>query len=174
MRTNLSSITRALETNPSASKTLKQKFVEKEWLDLIANPTEEQLVTLVLGRIEQDVNQYGDFIAMLRDIEGMDLIVNMLTMTSLLLGRRESKEDEWARDMRKERDESEGRSEEGMKECIESEGGREKVERRRKGWRQGSRKRKEGESSDTDLQTQLIRVYYLQGPQLRAAVKGSQ
>ena len=79
MRTNLGSITRALKTTPSASQTLKQKMIEKGWLDPIASPTEEQLVTLVLERIDQDVNQFGEFIAMLRDIEGMDLIVNTLT-----------------------------------------------------------------------------------------------
>ena len=78
MRTNLSSITRALQLSPSASQSLRQKFQEKEWLGLTASPTEEQLVTLVLGRIEQDVNQYDEFIAMLCGIEGMDLIVNTL------------------------------------------------------------------------------------------------
>ena len=81
MRTNLSSISRALQLNPSASQSLRQKFKEKEWLGLTANPTEEQLVTLVLGRIEQDVNQYGEFIAMLCDIEGMDLTMSTLTGT---------------------------------------------------------------------------------------------
>ena len=86
VRTNQSSITRALQLIPSASQSLRQKFQEKEWLGLTASPTEEQLVTLVLGRIEQDVNQFGEFIAMLRDIEGMDQIVNTMTgMTFLLL-----------------------------------------------------------------------------------------
>ena len=79
MRTNLSSITRALQLSPSASQSLGQKFQEKGWLDLTASPTEEQLVTLILGRIELDVNQYDEFIAMLCGIEGMDLIVNTLT-----------------------------------------------------------------------------------------------
>lgn len=90
VRTNLSSITKALQFNLSASQSLRQKFKEKEWLDLTANPTEEQLVVLALGRIEQDCSQYGELIAMLCDTEGMDLIVNKLTGMSchhILCGR---------------------------------------------------------------------------------------
>ena len=89
MRTNLSSITRGIRSLPRARRALSLRFKEKEWLDLTASPTEEQLVTLVLGRIEQDANQYDEFLAMLRDIEGMDLIVNTLTgMTWRMKGER--------------------------------------------------------------------------------------
>ena len=77
--TNLESITTALQLNPPASQSLRQKCKEKKWLGLAANPREEQLATFVLGRIEQDANQYDEFITMLRDIEGMDLIVKTLT-----------------------------------------------------------------------------------------------
>ena len=79
MRTNLDTIVKTLESNQSASETLRRKVKPKGWLGLATNPTAEELVTLVLGRIEHDVNQYGEFIDMLRDIEGMDLIVNTLT-----------------------------------------------------------------------------------------------
>ena len=48
-------------------------------MKLAANPTEEELVTIVLGRIGQDASQYGEFIDMLCDIAGMDLIVKTLT-----------------------------------------------------------------------------------------------
>ena len=79
MRNNLNRIVRYLKSSPSANGTLSWKFIEKGWLAAIANPTEDQLVTLLLGRIEYDANQYGEFIDMLRDIEGMDLIVKSLT-----------------------------------------------------------------------------------------------
>ena len=79
MRNNLNSIVRDLKSSPSASGTLSRKFIEKGWLDATANPTEDQLVRQVMGRIEHDVNQYGEFIDMLCDIEGMDLIVDSLT-----------------------------------------------------------------------------------------------
>jgi len=79
VKTNLSSIITALQSNPSARNSLRQKFKEKGWLSITNSPTEEQLVTHALGRIELDPNQYGKLIAMLKEISGMDLIVNKLT-----------------------------------------------------------------------------------------------
>jgi len=79
VRNNLNSIVTYLKSNPSASDTLSRIFIEKGWLNVTATATadrrEDQLVTLVLGRIELDVNQYGEFIAILNDVPGMDLIV---------------------------------------------------------------------------------------------------
>ena len=75
MRNNLKSITQALQLNPHASQSVRQKFKEKGWLPIAANPTEEELVELVLGRIELDASQYGEFIAILNGVPGMDLIV---------------------------------------------------------------------------------------------------
>ena len=84
MKTNLSSIITALQSNPSARNSLRQKFKEKGWLSITDSPTEEQLVTRALGRIELDPKQYRVFLAMLRDIEGLDLIVNRLTGMTIL------------------------------------------------------------------------------------------
>ena len=78
VKTNLSRITGALQSIPSARDSLRRKFKEKGWLTPTGNPTEEELVTHALGRIELDPNQCGKFVAMLSDIEGMDLIVNRL------------------------------------------------------------------------------------------------
>ena len=79
MQNNLNRITKALQLNRFASESVRQKFKEKRWLTIAANPSEEELVTLVLGRIELDSSQYGEFIAILSDVAGMDLIVNTLT-----------------------------------------------------------------------------------------------
>ena len=79
IKTNLSSIITALQSNPSARNSLRQKFKEKGWLSITESPTEEQLVTHALGRIELDPKQYRVFLVMLRDVEGLDLIVNRLT-----------------------------------------------------------------------------------------------
>ena len=79
VRSNLSDIVRALQLTPSAKQTLCLKFIEREWLDLSADPKEKDLVTQALGRIELDVNQFEVFVEMLRDIEGMDQIVQILT-----------------------------------------------------------------------------------------------
>ena len=84
VKTNLSSIITALQSNPSARNSLRQKFKEKGWLSITDSPTEEQLVTRALGRIELDPKQYRVFLAMLRDIEGLDLIVNRLTGMTIL------------------------------------------------------------------------------------------
>ena len=59
MRTNLDAIVETLESNQSASQTLRRKVKAKKWLGLATNPTAEELVTLVLGRIKHDANQYG-------------------------------------------------------------------------------------------------------------------
>ena len=78
VNTNRSRITSALKSNPTASKTLKQKFKEESWLEPTDDPDEDALVTLILNRIKHDVNQFQKFIHMLRDIAGMDQIENML------------------------------------------------------------------------------------------------
>ena len=79
MQTNQSWIIRALEYNPSAKDSLRRKFKDQGWLTPGEDSTAEKLVSHALGRIEMDPNQYGKFIIMLRDIEGMDLIVNKVT-----------------------------------------------------------------------------------------------
>ena len=66
-------------SNPPASKTLKEKFKEKSWLEPTDDRDDDGLVTLVLNRIEHDINQFEEFIKMLKDIEGTDLIVGILT-----------------------------------------------------------------------------------------------
>ena len=80
VRSNLSDIVRALQLIPSAKQNLCLKFKEREWLDLPADPTEEQLVYQALGRIELDVNQFEVFVKMLDDIKGMDPIVQNLAI----------------------------------------------------------------------------------------------
>ena len=79
VNTNRRRITGTLKSNPTASKTLKEKFKEKSWLEPTDDPDEDRLVTLILNRIEDDVNQFQEFIDMLKDIEGTDLIVRILT-----------------------------------------------------------------------------------------------
>ena len=86
MRTNLSDITNALEMNPFASRRLRRKFKAESWISTTSKSTEEELVTRALARIELDPKQYRKFIAMLSDIEGMDLIVEKLgTINSTFL-----------------------------------------------------------------------------------------
>ena len=79
MNTNRSKITGVLKANPTTSQTLKQKFKGKSWLEPTDDPDEDKLVTLILNRIEHDVNQFKEFINMLKEIVGTDQIVGILT-----------------------------------------------------------------------------------------------
>ena len=74
----LNSITESLKVNPSAKESLTQKYQERNWLDIVAKPTEEELVTQALSRIKTDVKQYTVFIAMLEQTTGMNIIVDQL------------------------------------------------------------------------------------------------
>lgn len=77
--TSYCSIINALESNPPATKSLRRAFREKGHLSPTANLTAEELVTFILGRIEQRADQYGDFITILHEIQGMNLIARILT-----------------------------------------------------------------------------------------------
>ena len=77
---NLSDIVGTLQLTRYAKQNLCLKFIEREWLDLSADPTEKELVTQALQRIELDVNQFDVFNDMLDDIKGMDQIVQNLAI----------------------------------------------------------------------------------------------
>ena len=68
-----------LKSNSAAKQKLTLYYKEYKWLAITEYPTEDELVTLALMRIKQDPSQYDRFVATLRAIEGMDLIVNAIT-----------------------------------------------------------------------------------------------
>ena len=76
-------MTKALKSTPGARENLILHYKEHEWLDVTENPSEGELVTLALVRIKQDPSQFDLFIDMLRDTEGMDLIMATLTAGEL-------------------------------------------------------------------------------------------
>ena len=75
----LSDLTEALKLCPGAKDKLTSLYQKQKWLSIAAKPTEGELVTLALERIKQDPSQFDLFIDMLRDTEGIDLIVTTLT-----------------------------------------------------------------------------------------------
>ena len=79
----LDDIIKTLQLNPGARDKLTRLYRQDKWLDIAARPTEDELVTLALERIKQDPSQFDLFIDMLRDTEGMDLIVTTLTAGEL-------------------------------------------------------------------------------------------
>ena len=79
----LSDLTEALQLCPGAREKLTSLYQKHKWLSIAAKPAESELVTLTLERIKQDPSQFDLFIDMLRDTEGMDLIVKTLTAGEL-------------------------------------------------------------------------------------------
>ena len=82
VRANLSRISTILHLKTDAKNTLRLKFIEKEWLSTTDNPSSDDLMLVVLGRIEHDSNQYYAFIAMLEDTPGLDLIKKEIKETT--------------------------------------------------------------------------------------------
>ena len=80
----LNDITQTLQLNPGARDKLTRLYQQKEWLGIAAKTAEGELVTLALDRIKHDPSQFDLFIDMLRDTEGMDLIVTKLTGSELI------------------------------------------------------------------------------------------
>ena len=85
MRTLLESITATLKSNPTAFKSLRLKLIEKGWQSTTGKLTEEELLCVIADRIKLDASQYGDFMDMLKDIEGLDLVADMLTSECLVV-----------------------------------------------------------------------------------------
>ena len=81
VRKNLAIIIDAFHMVPSSSEILRSKFIESGWISFHQHPTEEELVILALGRIEMDTLQFQKFVTMLRDIKGMEPVVQQLTGT---------------------------------------------------------------------------------------------
>ena len=78
---NVSKVNSALTTTPDAAKKLHRKCQDKGWLSS-ESVTVDELVTFLFGRIRQDANQLREIVKMLKDIEGMDILVLSLSTSS--------------------------------------------------------------------------------------------
>ena len=58
---------------------MPQHYIQQRWLDITQNPSENELVQQALQRIKMDPSQYDTFLTMIRDIQGLDPIVKVLT-----------------------------------------------------------------------------------------------
>ena len=76
---NMEKIIKALVVTPGAKEVLSIKCKNNNWFQVTANPSEKDLVELVLVRIEHSADQFDVFVSMLKDIEGLDQIVKSLT-----------------------------------------------------------------------------------------------
>ena len=85
MRMHLETITEALKSNSGALQCLTLKVKAKGWHTTTSKPSEESLVSLIINRIRLNAHQFGEFIAMLDDIEGMDLVVDKLKSEGIVI-----------------------------------------------------------------------------------------
>ena len=76
---SLSSVTEKLFSVPRSKDQLCIKFIERKWLDITANPSERELVILALSRIKENSQIFYEFVKILEDIGGMNLVVKSLT-----------------------------------------------------------------------------------------------
>lgn len=80
VKENKGNIERALKLQGTTKK-LITKLQEKDWVDIDENPSEDQIMTKVLGRLQDDntaSDQYEIFMKMLKEIVGLDQIIKQL------------------------------------------------------------------------------------------------
>lgn len=75
---NKAKIVGSLKLTPGATGRLITEFQQVSWLALYETPTEEKLVDALLGRLELDPDDFDKFIAMLKRVTGLDLILKIL------------------------------------------------------------------------------------------------
>ena len=78
MRMHFESITEALKSNLGALQSLTLKVKAKGWHTTTSKPSADSLLSLIINRIKLNAHQFGEFNAMLDDVEGMDLVVEKL------------------------------------------------------------------------------------------------
>ena len=84
---NIENIAHHLLEFEDAKEDLRLKYIKHNWLAKHARPEASALVVMALGRIELDFKEYEEFIAILKEIAGMGLIVGILTGIAILHNR---------------------------------------------------------------------------------------
>ena len=79
IRKNYDVLTSFLEANETAKNGLTRKYKAKGWLPSHARPSEDELISQVMGRIEVSPKVYDEFIAILKEVVGTEDIVKVLT-----------------------------------------------------------------------------------------------
>ena len=79
VKSQLIKIVNLLKARKPACEALTLHYKQEGWLEMTGNPTESELVTLALVRMENDSSQYDKFVNMLHAIEGMDVLLNAIT-----------------------------------------------------------------------------------------------
>lgn len=74
-------ITSTLKQVPGAKAQLSELYKKNRWIPMEADATETELVNIALERIQLKSSQFELFVGMLKEITGMDLIVETLELT---------------------------------------------------------------------------------------------
>ena len=74
-------ITSTLKQLPGAKEQLSELYKKNRWIPMEADATEMNLVNIALERIQLKSSQFEVFVGMLKEITGMDLIVETLELT---------------------------------------------------------------------------------------------
>ena len=80
MHKNLKDIVGTLMCNTAAHHALRLNVKSKGWLETYEKPTAEDLVSIILNRIEHNASDYSVFMDMLHNTDGMDLIAEKLQL----------------------------------------------------------------------------------------------
>ena len=79
MLSDLETLITTFRVTPGAEVSLLLKLQERSWITIGAEASAKELVTLALNRIESNVRDYEVFINILRNIVGMERVVNIIT-----------------------------------------------------------------------------------------------
>lgn len=73
-----------VESLKVSRESLITQFQMKKWLDITTRASEKTLVQVALGRIQQDARQFEIFVHMLRNVTGLEDILQRITGTGVL------------------------------------------------------------------------------------------
>ena len=74
VQANLVKINATLRANVEAERVLRQTFEQKGWIEMGTDTPGNKLMTVVLDRIKLSPDTYEEFMEMLGNIKGLDLI----------------------------------------------------------------------------------------------------
>jgi hypothetical protein len=84
VQANLEKTIATLQANREAKNVLCQKFIQKRWIDVRSEtPTDNELMVLVLNRIELSADTYSEFIEMLGNIPDLEVIKKRIDTTTV-------------------------------------------------------------------------------------------
>lgn len=76
------SLTETIESTPGTHGALLSRFKQKGWIPISATPSASDLVTSACNKIKQKASEYETIFNMLKEVEGMDIVIEDLKGTT--------------------------------------------------------------------------------------------